>query len=226
MALRVAQQMWAKGLLDPNCLRSFWQTHEPRSPSVTLRLSCRDRASPWACAHASARGGSPATSAIASPDAETCLALANVDDHPLAVDVGYPKIEHLLTAEARTIVQSQQRPMLDVHLCIEQGTYFLPVPDCWQLAPHPRLDDLLFEPDLLQGPRVEELQCRAGPLDRSPSQLPFVEQMQKKRPNMLGPELLGRLVEVSCELGNDVSVAANCAFGEVLELEILLHALA
>lgn len=37
------------------------------------------------------------------------LALANVDDHPLAVDVGDLTIERLLTAETCTVVQGQQR---------------------------------------------------------------------------------------------------------------------
>ena len=105
--------------------------------------------------------------------------------------------------------------MLDVHLGIEQGTDFLTAPDCGKLAPHLGLDDFLIKPLLLQCPRIEELQRRAGPLDRPPGKLTFVEQMQKKRPNMLGTELIRRPVEVSCELGNGVRVMANCAFGEV-----------
>jgi len=77
---------------------------------------------------------------------ELALTFANVDDHPLAVDVGDLEIERLLTAEARAVVQSQQRPMLDVHLCIEQGTDFLATQDRGQLAPYLGLDDFLIEP--------------------------------------------------------------------------------
>ena len=72
---------------------------------------------------------------------ELALALADVDDHPLAVDVGDLQIERFLTAKPGAVVQGQQRPMLDVHLGIEQGTDFLPAPDCGQLAPHLGLDD-------------------------------------------------------------------------------------
>jgi hypothetical protein len=60
---------------------------------------------------------------------------------------------------------------------IQQSTDFLPAPDRRQLAVHLGLDDLLIEPGLLQGPRVEELQRRSGTLNRSPGQLPLVEQM-------------------------------------------------
>jgi len=63
--------------------------------------------------------------------------------------------------------------------------------------------------------QVGALQRRPGLLDRSPGKLPFVEQMQKKRPNMLGTELIRGLVEVGCELGNGVGVVANRALGEV-----------
>jgi hypothetical protein len=138
-----------------------------------------------------------------------------MDDHPLAVDIGHLQIQRFLTAQAGAVVERQQRPMLDVHLGIEQGADFFTAPDRGQLAPHLGLDDLLIKPLLLQCSRIEELQRRARSLDRSPGQLPLVEQMQKKRSNMLGAELSGRLVKVRRELGNGVGVVANCAFREV-----------
>ena len=94
---------------------------------------------------------------------ELALALADMDDHPLAVDVGDLKIERLLTTQACAVVQGQQRSMLDVHLCIEHGTDFLTAPDCGELAPHLRLDDLLIEPSLLQCPRRGTLAPTALP---------------------------------------------------------------
>ena len=54
----------------------------------------------------------------------------------------------------------------------------------------------------------------------------FVGKIQKIRANMFGTELVGRLVEVFCELGNGLGVVANRAFGEVAQPEIFLHALA
>ncbi len=113
-----------------------------------------------------------------------------MDDHPLAVDVGALQIQRFLTAQARAVVQGQQCPMLDVHLCIKQGTDFLTAPDGRQLAPHLGLDDLLIEPGLLQCPRVEELQSRSGSLNGSPGQLPFVEQIQQKCADVLRAELI------------------------------------
>ena len=103
------------------------------------------------------------------------LAFADMDDHPLAVDVGDLQIQRFLAAQARAVVEGQQRPMLDVHLSIEQGTDFFTAPDCGKLAAYLGLDDFLIKPLLLQCPCIEELQRRPGPLDRSPGKLPFVE---------------------------------------------------
>lgn len=75
--------------------------------------------------------------------------------------------------------------MLDGRGGIEQSTDFLPAPDRGQLAVTFGLDDLLIEPGLLQGPRVEKLQCRSSALNRSPGQLPFVERIQQQRANVL-----------------------------------------
>jgi hypothetical protein len=105
--------------------------------------------------------------------------------------------------------------MLDVHLCIKQGTDFLTAPDGRQLAPHLGLDDLLIEPGLLQCPRVEELQSRSCSLNGSPVQLPFVEQIQKKCADVLRTELIRSLVEVLGKLRDGVGVVADRAHGEV-----------
>jgi hypothetical protein len=59
------------------------------------------------------------------------------------------------------------------------------------LETHLRLDDLLIEPGLLQGPHVEELQRRPGSLNGSPGKLALVEQIQQKRANVLRAQLIG-----------------------------------
>jgi hypothetical protein len=79
---------------------------------------------------------------------ELALALADVDDHPLAVDVGDLQIQRFLTAQACAVVYGQQCAMLDVHLFIEQCTNFLPASDGGQLALHLGLDDFLIKPGL------------------------------------------------------------------------------
>ena len=85
----------------------------------------------------------------------------------------------------------QQRPMLGVHLRIEQSADFVSAPDGGQLAPHLGLDDLLIKPGLLQGPRVKKLQRRPGALNRSPCELALVEQNQQVCTNMLWTQLIG-----------------------------------
>ena len=119
------------------------------------------------------------------------LALADVDDHPLAVDIGDLQVQRFLTAKPGAVVQGQQRTMLGVRRRIEQSADFFAAPDRGQLAPHLGLDDLLIEPGLLQRPRVEELQRRPSTLNRSPGKLPLVEQIQQERTNMLWAQLIG-----------------------------------
>jgi hypothetical protein len=60
----------------------------------------------------------------------------------------------------------------------------------------------------------------------SPGQLPLVQQMQQESANMFRAQLIRRLVEVPCKLGDDLGIAAHGAFGEVAQPEIFLHALA
>jgi hypothetical protein len=69
------------------------------------------------------------------------LAFADMNDHPLAVDVGHLQIQRLLTAETRAVVQGEQRTMLGVHLRVEQSADFLAATDHGKLAPHLGLDD-------------------------------------------------------------------------------------
>src|SRR4051794_9125418 len=86
------------------------------------------------------------------------LAFADVDDHPLAVDIGHLQIQRFLATKACAVVQGEQRAMLGVHLRVEQSADFFPAPDRGQFAPYLGLDDLLIKPGLLQRPRVEKLQ--------------------------------------------------------------------
>jgi hypothetical protein len=89
---------------------------------------------------------------------ELALALTDVDDHPLAVNIGDLQIQRFLTAKPCAVVQGQQCTVLDVHRRLKQGADFLTAPDGGQLAAHLGLDDLLIEPGLLQRPQVKELQ--------------------------------------------------------------------
>jgi hypothetical protein len=118
------------------------------------------------------------------------LALADVDDHPLAVDIGDLQVQSFLT-QTGAVVQCQQCTVLGVGRCIKQSTDFFPAPHRGQLAAHLGLDDLLIEPGLLQRPHVEELQRRSSTQNRSPGQLPLVQQVQQERTNMLWSELIG-----------------------------------
>ena len=76
--------------------------------------------------------------------------MLDVDDHPLAVNIGDLQIQRFLTAKPCIVVQGQQRTVLGVHRSIKQGADFLTAPDRRQLAAHLGLDDLLIEPGLPQ----------------------------------------------------------------------------
>jgi hypothetical protein len=77
-------------------------------------------------------------------------------------------------------------------------------------------------PRLLQRPRVEKLKRRSGPLNSSPSQLPFGEQIEQERSNVLRAQLIGCLMKVAGELSYGMRVVTNRAFGEVAQPEIFL----
>jgi hypothetical protein len=78
------------------------------------------------------------------------LALADVDDHPLAVNVSDLQIEGFLATQPGTVVHGQQSPMLRVRRDVEQGADLFPAPHRRQLAAHLGLGNLGVEPALLQ----------------------------------------------------------------------------
>jgi hypothetical protein len=57
------------------------------------------------------------------------LAFANVDDHPLAVDVGDFQIQGFLNAQASPLEQAQQGAVLEVPGDVEQCGDFITAPD-------------------------------------------------------------------------------------------------
>jgi hypothetical protein len=59
------------------------------------------------------------------------LALADVDDHALAVDIGDLQVQCFLTAKPGALVKGQQYTELGVHRRIEQGADFLAASDLW-----------------------------------------------------------------------------------------------
>ena len=69
-----------------------------------------------------------------------------------------------------------------------------------------------LEPGLKGYLAVKELQRWRESLNRTPRKLAFVEQIQQERANVIGARLIGRLMEVLRELGNDTGVAPNRPF--------------
>src|ERR1700758_156527 len=113
------------------------------------------------------------------------LAFADVNDHPLAVDVRHLQVECFLATKTCAVVQGKQRAMLGVHLRVQKSAHLFATPDRGELTPYLGLDDLLIKPGLLQRPCIEKLKSRSSSLDRSPRKLAVVEQKQQVRTNML-----------------------------------------
>ena len=155
------------------------------------------------------------------------FALLDADDHSLAVDVGGLQLNRLRDAQAGGIARGQDGVVFDVGDAAEEPLNFLGTEDDRQLL---RLlgkrQDLFRRPVPFERHTVEKAQRRNGGVDRAGRQLLLVGQINLVGPNVLAPEQVRRLAEVTREQRDLLKVGELGIEREVAHLHVLAHALA
>ena len=153
------------------------------------------------------------------------LALADMNHHPLAVDVADLQVSRFCAACAGGIHRHQQDAMKGCIRRLNQSRDFF-------LTEHPgkvthllRIGRLGDAPATLQHVNVEEPQRRQPQDDGVRTVLQLGEQHRLILANVLRAKLIGRTAKVPAEVRNTVQVCADGCIGEVAAMQLLKHEL-
>src|ERR1017187_2905729 len=153
------------------------------------------------------------------------LALANVNDHALAVDVGDLEMAHLGSAQARCIQHHHHGAMHKVAGRIDQARYLLLVKYGRQSQRPLRKWNVIGKVGPPESLDVEKAQS-AGAKPNSPRrQLTIAKQMNLILPDMVQAKPLWRTMEVPRKILHRVEIATCGALGIVATLEFIQHQL-
>ena len=151
---------------------------------------------------------------------------AHLNDHPPAVDVFARQCQDFGQTQARAVERRQQGVVLEVHGGIEQsGDFFATQHRRW-LAPHLRSSDLFDHPGLAERLGVEELQSHTANPKCGPSDLVVFDEVELILADVLGTELVRRLLAVPREIGHGAGVRADRLRRVVSQPQIVDHSLA
>ena len=154
------------------------------------------------------------------------LAAADVNDPAPAVDVAQLEAKQLGSARAGGVERHQDRAVKRAVGGVDPLGDFLRTQDARESAGDFRVRRQIHTPRQSERLGVEESQRRQPLLHRVVGRPAVPKQVGLLPANVLGPQTVGRSLEVTCELLDRTDVDANGARGVVATLEFLEHHLA
>ena len=154
------------------------------------------------------------------------LALADADDHALAVDVGDAQAGDLGDPQAGGIGGHEQGAVLEVGDGGEEAGHLVGAQDDRESAGLLGRGDARGDIVAAQGLAVEEAQGAAGLVIVAHGDVPLLEEMEQVVADVFGAEVIGRGVEVAGEAGDASDVGLDGRRGEVAEGHVVDHAAA
>jgi len=151
------------------------------------------------------------------------LAVDDMDDHALAVDVGDLDPGELGAAHAGSVKNHQQRALKQTAAGVDQTRDFFLAEDAGQLPGALRIGQELAELMATQRAHEEEPQCGHVVLDRSRAELELREQIGLVAAQMIRTELVRRLVEVLGEPFDETQITPRRAGRVVATLKLFEH---
>jgi hypothetical protein len=145
------------------------------------------------------------------------LALADLDHHAGAVDVLDAEPGDLGEPQPTGIRGHEQRAVLAVLKRVEEAGHLVNAEHYRELLGRLGAGDLFDDPLPAQCDAVKEPKGKAGLLVDVTGDLPLLDQVEEVEANVLGPELVGRGVDVPGEIGDPVDVEADRLGGQVVE---------
>ena len=131
------------------------------------------------------------------------LALADVDEHALAVDVFDLEVAHLGSPHTGRVERHEHGPVEEVAGRVDQRNRLVLAQDDGQASRPFRIRELVQLVGPLESLYEEEAECRSLVADRAGFQLALFDQMRLILPDFVQAELIGRLVEVVGKVADD-----------------------
>ena len=154
------------------------------------------------------------------------LAIDDMDDHALAVDVGDLEPGEFGAAHAGSVKHHQQGALKQTAAGVDQTCDFFLAEDVGQLLPRLGIGQELTELMAMKRAHEEEPQCGHVVLDAPRAELKLSEQIGLVAAQMIRTELVRRLVEVLGEPLDETQITPRCADRVVATLELFEHHLA
>jgi hypothetical protein len=151
------------------------------------------------------------------------LAAANVNHHPLAVDVGHLQASYFCPACTRSVQSHDQNALKRCLGRIDQLRHFLLAEDLRKPEHLLRVGRLGGGPASLQNLDVKETQCGEPLRDRVRSQLPGPEHRRLVLPDVLQTKLVRRTTKVLSKVLDGADVSANRPRSVVAPLQLFQH---
>src|SRR3954466_2673003 len=151
------------------------------------------------------------------------LALVNVDEHALAVDIGGLQRARFRNPEPGTVGRHQDRAMLERPDLLEELLDLLASEDIWQALGSLGPRDLRDHLGTVQRRRIEELDGGDIHVLRRRTSLPLVHEVQQEVADLLLPELCRRAPVVVNEVVGALQVLLLRRRRESTQLEIGRH---
>ena len=151
------------------------------------------------------------------------LAIDNVEDHALAVDVGDLDPGQFGAAHTGSVKHHQQRALKQTRAGVDQTCNFLLAEDAGQLPRTLWIGQELAELMAMQRAHEEEPQCGHVVFDASRAELELPEQIGLVAAQMIRTKLIRRLVEVLGEPLDKAQIAPRRTGRVVATLEFFEH---
>ena len=153
--------------------------------------------------------------------------LLDAQHHALTVDGREREVDRLRDAEPGGVARRQDRAMMGGGHMLEELDDFGGTQHDRDALRLPRgRNDRLDRPAFVERDGVEEPKGGDGDGDAARGQVPLVGQVHEVGANLLGPQLIGRAVEVPGEAGHLLGVGPLGQRRQIAKLHVLEHALA
>src|SRR5260370_3482624 len=151
------------------------------------------------------------------------FALAGVNHHPLAVDIGDLKAAKFRAPDTRRIKGHQHRAMEEVTGRVDELRHFLGTQDLRKFAMPFGSRNIFEQITSLQSLDIEKAERGNVLLYSAGIQLPLLKQVGLILAQVLRAELVGRLMEMAGEFLDDPYVGSYGTLSVIAALEVLQH---
>ena len=148
------------------------------------------------------------------------LGLAHANHHSARVYVADFEIQRFAYAQTCTVAQREDGSILDILDGRQKLSSLLAAQNYWELLLLAWERNVGDRPVTTEGFAIQEAQGTDGLVVSAPRALLFFDEVELILANVLGPELFGRALEISSEMGDTLDIGLKRPLGVVAQTEV------